>query len=205
MSYYNNQTSFCGKAKNHSEEVVLTTIQSWKNAFCQSVSEPLTCQAASCTHCQDTKSRPSSWHLLTQAPQEAMRLWKRNTQHRAQGLTEQSLTANCFASVGALRQPHTPTAIWGGTAQPAQVKEIENHHEVINMRSSITYGGETLVQEQKVWEFEGSREENKGKGRLLIGVNLTFTLDHSCMYLLFCCAMNLNYANCKAAVLQLAY
>ena len=28
MSCYNNQTYICGKAKNHSEEVVLTTIQS---------------------------------------------------------------------------------------------------------------------------------------------------------------------------------
>lgn len=33
MSYYNNQTYICGKAKNYSEEVVLTTIQSLKNGF----------------------------------------------------------------------------------------------------------------------------------------------------------------------------
>lgn len=33
MSYYNNQTYICGKAKNHSEEVVLTTIESLKDGF----------------------------------------------------------------------------------------------------------------------------------------------------------------------------
>lgn len=138
-------------------------------------------------HCQGTKSRPSSWHLLTQAPQEAMRLWKRNTQHRAQGLTEQNLTANCFALGGTtIRRPHTSTTIWGSSAQPAQVKEIENHHEVINRRSSITYGGETLVQEQKVWEFEGSREENKGKGSNRCRLNCHFGSFMHVLAILLC-------------------
>lgn len=137
-------------------------------------------------HRQGTRSRPGSWHLLTRAPQEAMRLWKRNTQHRAQGWAEQSLTANCFASGGTIRRSLTSTSIWGGSAQTAQVKEVENHHEVINRRSSVTYGGETLVQEQKVWEFEGSREENKGKGSNRCRLNFHFGSFMHVLAILLC-------------------
>lgn len=106
MSYYNNQTSFCGKAKNHSEEVVLTTIQSLKNAFCQSASEPLTCQAASCT-ARAQKAGPAAG-ICSLKPHRRPGGSERNTQHRAQGLTEQNLTASRFALGGTARRPQTP-------------------------------------------------------------------------------------------------
>lgn len=144
MSYYNNQTCICGKTKNHSEEVVLTTIQSLKNAFCQSVSAPLTRQAAAGTlgH-KELALQLASACSSPPGGRGGSDRGIHSTGHR--GWWNQTWQASCFALGGATRQPNTSATTWGGSV-PLRQRELRSTMKWVKYRrSSITYGGETLV------------------------------------------------------------
>lgn len=144
MSYYNNQTCICGKTKNHSEEVVLTTIQSLKNAFCQSVSAPLTGQDAAGT-AGTQRAGPAAGICLLQPPR---RPWGSDSGIHSTGCRgwwNKTWQASCFALGGATRQPNTSATTWGGSVPHRQRKLRITMKWFKYRRSSITYGSETLV------------------------------------------------------------